>query len=81
MLAAIHDALRPGGWHFANYKLGTGEGRDPLGRLTNLPGEPWLESAYRMAGFAIVDTVCYRGKGADGVQRDWAAFTLRKEPA
>ncbi|MEW4447681.1 class I SAM-dependent methyltransferase [Qipengyuania sp. JC766] len=83
VLARIHRALRPGGWHFANYKLGDAdhpdEGRDPLGRLTNLPDEAWLEDTYRKAGFAIAATERYPGKGADGVQRDWYALTLRKE--
>ena len=78
VLAAIHRALTPGGWHFANYKLGTGEGRDPLGRLTNLPDEEWLEKAYREVGFDIEATERYRGEGADGVQRDWYALTLRR---
>ena len=55
------------------------EGRDPLGRLTNLPDESWLEEAYEEAGFAIEHSERYRGKGADGVQRDWYALTLRKE--
>lgn len=79
VLAAIHRALRPGGWHFANFKLGDGEGRDPLGRLHNFPSAEWLESAYRAAGFAIVDRETYRGEGADGVVRDWHALTLRRE--
>ena len=77
VLAAIQRALKPGGWHFANYKLGSGEGRDPLGRLTNLPDEAWLEQVYREAGFDIETTERYRGQGADGVQRDWYALTLR----
>ena len=79
VLARIHRALRPGGWHFANYKLGDGEGRDPLGRLTNFPDESWLESAYREAGFGIIDTERYRGEGADGVVRYWYALTVQKE--
>lgn len=78
VFAAIQRALKPGGWHFANYKLGTGEGRDPLGRLTNLPDEGWLEQAYREAGFDIEATERYRGEGADGVQRDWYALTLQR---
>lgn len=78
VLAAIWRALRPGGWHFANFKLGDGEGRDPLGRLTNFPDEAWLEGAYRAAGFAIVETERYRGEGADGVVRDWYALTVLK---
>ncbi len=79
VLAAIRRALRPGGWHFANYKLGDGEGRDPLGRLTNFPDETWLGDAYRTAGFAIVGTERYRGEGADGVVRDWYALTVRRD--
>ncbi|NIJ60539.1 class I SAM-dependent methyltransferase [Qipengyuania flava] len=81
VLASVHAALRANGRHFANYKLGSAEGRDPLGRLTNLPDEEWLEHTYRAAGFAILATQRYRGKGADGVQRDWYALTLRKEAA
>ncbi|ASP29942.1 SAM-dependent methyltransferase [Qipengyuania flava] len=81
VLASVHAALRANGLHFANYKLGSAEGRDPLGRLTNLPDEAWLEQTYRAAGFAILATQRYRGKGADGVQRDWYALTLRKEAA
>ena len=81
VLASVHAALRANGLHFANYKLGSAEGRDPLGRLTNLPDEEWLELTYRAAGFAILATQRYRGKGADGVQRDWYALTLRKEAA
>ena len=79
VLAAILRALRPGGWHFANYKLGTAEGRDLLGRLTNLPDEGWLEETYANAGFSISASERYRGEGADGVQRDWLALTLKKE--
>jgi SAM-dependent methyltransferase len=78
VVAAIHKALRPGGWHFANFKLGDGEGRDPLGRLTNFPNEAWLEDGYAAAGFTVVETERYRGEGADGVIRDWYALTMRK---
>lgn len=81
VVAAINRALRPGGWHFANFKLGDGEGRDPLGRLHNFPSTEWLESAYREADFAIVARESYRGEGADGVVRDWHALTVRKEAA
>lgn len=78
VLAAILRALKPDGFHFANYKLGSGEGRDPLGRLTNLPDSEWIGLVYREAGFKIVATERSRGKGADGVQRDWYALTVQK---
>ena len=82
VLRSIHAALRPGGLHFANYKLGDeahpDEGRDPLGRWTSLPSPEWLEERYREADFTILDAERYRGAGADGVQRDWYALTVRR---
>lgn len=78
VLASILRALRPGGRHFANYKLGDGEGRDLLGRLNNFPDSGWLEGAYRSAGFEIDATETYPGQGADGTQRDWMALTVRR---
>lgn len=78
VLCAIHTALKPGGWHYANFKLGDGEGRDPLGRLHNFPDTTWLDRHYVDAGFDIVESRVYRGEGADGVVRDWYALTLRK---
>ncbi len=78
VLASIHRALRPGGWHFANFKLGDGEGRDLLGRLHNLPDAGWLEEVYRAAGFMIVASEIYAGKAADGTQRDWMALTVQR---
>lgn len=81
-LSRIHRALKPGGWHFANFKLSDAdhpdEGRDPLGRWTNLPSPEWLCSAYEEAGFLVSDTDRYAGNGSDGVQRDWLALTVRK---
>lgn len=74
----VRKALRPGGWHYANYKLGDGEARDPLGRLTNFPATEWLEAIYRDAAFVIDAAQKYRGKGADGVRRDWYALTVRR---
>lgn len=78
LLSRIFAALRPGGWHFANYKLGDGEGRDLLGRLHNFPTRAWLEDTYRTAGFSIESVETYSGKATDGTQRDWAALTLRR---
>lgn len=81
VLASIHRALRPGGWHFANFKLGDSEGRDLLGRLHNFPNADWLKDAYRTAGFAIVSSETYAGKAADGTQRDWMALTVQRPRA
>jgi SAM-dependent methyltransferase len=53
VLARIHRALVHGGWFFSSYKLGTGEGRDLLGRLHNFPPREWLLAAYEAADFAI----------------------------
>nr|WP_247711819.1 class I SAM-dependent methyltransferase [Qipengyuania qiaonensis] len=78
ILAAICRALVPGGWHFANYKLGDGEGRDLLGRLHNFPAAPWLKATYRAVGFEIAAVEIYPGLGADGTQRDWAALTVQR---
>lgn len=81
-LARIWQSLKPGGWHFANFKLSDEvhreEGRDPLGRWTNLPTPQSLLATYETAGFSVVDRDLYSGNGSDGVQRDWLALTLRK---
>ena len=78
MLARIFRALRPGGWHYASFKLGNEEGRCLLGRLHNFANPEWIVSAYREAGFDIVWTEIWEGSGADGTVRDWIAITVRK---
>lgn len=78
VLMRIHRALVPGGWHFASYKLGDGEGRDLLGRLHNFPSREWLIAAYEAAGFTIEAQATYAGKASDGTQRDWIDLTVRK---
>lgn len=76
VLARIHRALVPGGWHFASYKLGDSEGRDLLGRLHNFPSSEWLIAAYQAAGFALHAQATYAGKASDGTQRDWIDLTV-----
>lgn len=79
VLAAIHRALRPGGWHFASFKLGDGEDRDRIGRLYNYPDEAWLEAAYRNAGeWSEVHTAFGEGTGYEGSASQWIALSLRK---
>ena len=78
VLGRIHHALKPGGWHFASYKLGDGEGRDLLGRLHNFPSPEWLIAAYEAAGFTIEDQDTYPVQASDGTMRDWIDLTVRK---
>ena len=82
ILSRIATALRPGGWHYASFKLAGPEnpveGRDRHGRLHNFPDAGWVESIYREADFLIEKTLAFRGDGADGVVRDWLAITVRK---
>ena len=76
VLTSIRRALKPNGFHYASYKLGDGEGRCLLGRLHNFPDCEWIENAYRDAGFSVQNAEIYRGKGADGTERDWIALTV-----
>lgn len=78
ILASILKAMRPGGWHYASYKLGEGEGRCLLGRLHNFPDKDWILKRYEEAGFDIADQRTWEGEGADGTIRDWIAITARK---
>ena len=78
VLARIHRALVPGGWFFSSYKLGTGEGRDLLGRLHNFPSSQWLHDAYAAAGFVADSHAIYAGRASDGTQRDWIDLIVRK---
>lgn len=78
VLARIHRALRPGGWHFASYKLGDAEGRDLLGRLHNFPSPEWLIAAYEATAFTIHSQEIYAGQSSDGTQRDWIDLTVSK---
>jgi SAM-dependent methyltransferase len=50
VLARIHRALTPGGWHWASFKDGTGGGRDDAGRFFSFIPADRLEAAYRAAG-------------------------------
>ncbi|MGB3167232.1 MAG: class I SAM-dependent methyltransferase [Alteraurantiacibacter sp.] len=78
ILDRIHRALRPGGWHYASYKLGKGEGRCTFGRLHNLPDRNWIAARYRKTGFTVVDSRIWEGEGANGTVGDWIALTMRR---
>lgn len=79
VLAAVHRALRPGGLHFASYKIGAAEGRDRFGRYFNYPSRDELAVAYARAGaWEVLATDERLGGGYDGRQGPWLAMTLRK---
>lgn len=80
VLARIHRALRPGGWHFASYKLGEAEARDAFGRFYNFPDEGWLVAQYAaIPGWHIAETRRYQAGGFDNVERDWIDLIVSKQ--
>lgn len=83
VIARIFRALRRGGLHFANYKLGDAEhpheGRDTTGRWSSLPSSEWLDALYAEAGFTIEHRFFYNAGSTDGTRRDWYALTVSKE--
>lgn len=81
VLARVNRALRPGGWFFANYKLGDGDDRDRFGRLYNFAPRQHLLDLYRVTGWELEDVYDYRDGGLDKVMRDWIAITARKAPS
>ncbi|MCA0872710.1 class I SAM-dependent methyltransferase [Seohaeicola saemankumensis] len=70
-LAALHRALKPGGRFMIGLKLGTGEGRDRLGRYYTYYTESELDGYLRQAGFTPVERKLGRGTGLDGSESDW----------
>lgn len=80
VLDRIARALKPGGVFFANYKLGTGEHRDALGRLYNFPPREQLLGLYKeIPGWTFAAIEDYRDSGMDKVMRDWIAITMQKD--
>lgn len=79
ILACIHRALKPGGWHCASYKIGDGEGRDGFGRYFSYPSRAALANAYRRsAPWASIATEAHQGSGYDGRPTPWATVTTRR---
>lgn len=79
LLDRIYRALKPGGWHFANYKAGTGGGRDFLGRYYSYISEATLAHAYAAAGpwsETIVES--FEDGTYGGGLIPWLAITVRK---
>lgn len=80
VLARIHRALRPGGWHLASYKGGGQEGRDRFGRYFNYLDSDQARAAYDAAApWGSVEIEEGIGGGYDGVQGPWLRVIARKE--
>lgn len=79
VLAAIARALKPGGWHFANFKAGGAEGRDRFGRYFSYLDLDELKSVYtESASWRIRDIHAYEGGGYEGGRGPWVAITVQK---
>jgi SAM-dependent methyltransferase len=79
ILARVHRALRPGGWHVASYKAGGTEGRDVHGRYYNYlsPGDArrHYDAAGIWADFEIEESY---EVGQFGPSGPWIKVTARK---
>lgn len=79
VLAAVHRALKPGGWHAASFKSGDGGGRDARGRYYNYPSVEMLIGAYRQAadwGALAWQTDSF--VGWDGMPTPWIMVSARR---
>jgi SAM-dependent methyltransferase len=79
ILARIHRAIKPGGWHLASYKTGGAKGFDEHGRYYNRPSAEQAEACYRAAG----NWVSYEVEesfepGYVGKPSAWLTITARK---
>jgi SAM-dependent methyltransferase len=79
ILARIHRALRPSGWHLASYKAGGSEGRDDHGRYYNYLSPDDARRFYGAAGdwtdFEIEESF---EPGYFGPPSPWIKVTARK---
>ncbi|MCP5073028.1 MAG: class I SAM-dependent methyltransferase [Rhodobacteraceae bacterium] len=76
-LAALHQAIRPGGIFVIGLKTGTGEHRDTLGRKYSYYEKAELHALLGDAGFAVVETSAGEDIGLDGVIAPWLIVTAR----
>lgn len=73
-LRKIRRALKPGGTLLIGMKLGTGEGRDHLGRFYSYYSEDELKVFLTDAGFAVGYTRLGHGKGLAGSDDPFAVM-------
>jgi len=77
-LSTINKALKPNGIFHIGLKTGSGEKRDPIGRLYTYYTEPELKTLLKDAGFSGFDCHYGASKGLDGVMADWITILTRK---
>ncbi|MEX0351395.1 MAG: class I SAM-dependent methyltransferase [Paracoccaceae bacterium] len=70
-LAAIKEALKPGGLFHIGMKLGTGAGPDKIGRHYTYYTQEELEERMIEAGFTLIDRHFGASEGLDGQMADW----------
>lgn len=70
-LAALAQALKPGGRFHIGMKTGTGHKRDPIGRLYTYYTDAELTGLLQDVGLTVTDRTTGRGKGLDGVEAAW----------
>lgn len=79
VIAKIYRSLKPGGFHFANYKTGRGDGRDGFSRYYNYPDRDFLLATYRSsAPWKILSAEDYDGGSYGGGTTPWIAITVQK---
>ncbi|MCR9108132.1 class I SAM-dependent methyltransferase [Marivita sp. XM-24bin2] len=74
-LAAIHEALKPGGLFHIAVKEGSGEARDSINRLYTYYTEAELTDLLQTAGFSVGPYRRGRDKGLSGEDADWISVT------
>ena len=74
-LGTLRELLRPGGMFHIGMKTGTGEKRDPLGRLYTYYTAEELTGLLQDAGFTPFSSRTGQDKGLDGVMAAWVTIT------
>lgn len=70
-LAALAQALRPGGQFHIGMKIGTGSKRDAIRRLYTYYTDAELTGLLGAVGLTVTDRTTGREKGLDGVEAPW----------
>lgn len=78
ILQKIHTALRPGGVFHANFKAGSAEGHDALGRFFNYPSREWLQACYETAPWKSITIEEEAGGAYDSLPTQWLYVTAIK---